>query len=257
MIFDTSDSPFQHLEEEAFSQRIWLDRWYPLICKFLVLDPEEDSIALKEVLEITRSNSPSYGLKNFIQNKRVIAIAPGVKLEKELETYLTYFKKEDDIIISADGATSHLIAKELLPNIIVTDLDGDVKKQFLAQERSAILLIHVHGDNYRLIHEHLKSISNGAFLITTQINPLPGSYNFYGFTDGDRIVCLSTLMSAAEIVLIGFDFGQSIGKYSKNEELNEERKKRKLKKFVIGKSIINWCANSGQKISFLSEKMQS
>ena len=60
-------------------------------------------------------------------------------------------------------------------------------------------------------------------------------------------------MKAKEIILLGFDFGSEIGKYSKNGSIDEDFKTRKMKKFVIGKSIINWCSNTGQPISFLSD----
>ncbi|MHA1199553.1 MAG: 6-hydroxymethylpterin diphosphokinase MptE-like protein [Candidatus Heimdallarchaeaceae archaeon] len=254
MIFETENSPFKDLEEEKFSQEVWLNYWYPQICEFLELSSEDDSSALKRALSITQSNYPSYGLKQLIEKKKVYAIAPGIHLEEEIETYQTQFKEEDDILISADGATSYLISKDIIPDIIVTDFDGNIDDQLFAQQKGSILLIHVHGDNYQTIQKYLETISKGKFLITTQIEPLPGSYNFYGFTDGDRIVCLASLMSADEIYLIGYDFGSDIGKYSKTEPIDEERKKRKLKKFIIGKSVINWCFKTGQYITVLSDR---
>ncbi len=253
MMFSTKDSLFYTLENLSFSLDSWLNSWYPRICQFLELIPEEDLVALERTLSITYSNYPSYGLKQIIENNRVIAIAPGIHLEKEIENYLKQYKQENDLLIAADGATSYLISRGIIPDIIVTDFDGNIDNQLSAQKEGSILLIHVHGDNYQTIQRQLGYISKGDFLITTQIQPLPGSHNFYGFTDGDRIVCLSTLMAADEIILIGYDFGSSIGKYSKTKELDEERKNRKMKKFIIGKSVINWCSKSGQKISFLPD----
>ena len=253
MIFETSDPLFKKLEEDEFTQEIWLNKWYPLICEYLDIEPEEDLMALKRTLETITSLYPSYGLKHLLEGKRIVAIAPGIHLESEIEMYLDRFKTKEDILISADGATTYLNSIGITPHIIVTDFDGNIEDQFIAQRKESLLLIHIHGDNYQTIHNNIESISGGGFILTTQTNPLPGSHNFFGFTDGDRIVCLATLMNAEEILLIGYDFGSNIGKYSKNEDFDEQRKSRKLKKFTIGKSIINWCSNSGQKIKLLSK----
>ena len=253
MIFKTSKSFFKDLEKKAFNKDIWLSEWYPKICDYLEINPDDDSIALQKILSFVAGNYPSYGLKQHLQGKRIIAIAPGTNLEEEIEIYLKKFKSKDDILISADGATTYLHSIDIIPDIIVTDFDGNVKDQLLAQQEGSILLIHVHGDNYQTIQKYVPSISEGNFLLTTQTEALPGSHNFFGFTDGDRIVCLATIMNSQEIVLLGYDFGPNIGKYSKNGEIEQIRKIRKIRKFTIGKSIINWCHNSSQKITFISQ----
>ena len=250
MIYDTKDSPFKEFENMDFSLSIWLEFWYPHICKFLEISSEKDELALKEVLEIVKSNISSEELRNTIsKGNRILIIAPGERVEDQFELYLPLINQKDTILISADGATSILLEKGFIPHIIVTDLDGDLNDQFKAQKAGSILLIHIHGDNISTIRSNIDNIRKNNFLFTTQTEPLPGSYNFYGFTDGDRAVCMSTLMKAKEIILSGFDFGTVIGKYSKQYKINEEMRKRKMKKFLIAKSIINWCANTEQKIS--------
>ncbi len=122
-----------------------------------------------------------------------------------------------------------------------------MEDQILAQKKGSTLLLHVHGDNRNLVEKNIEEISKGNFIITTQSDPIGGTSNFLGFTDGDRAVCLSALMKAKSVTLLGFDFGYKIGKFSKNI-LSEEKKERKFKKFTIAKSIINWCANTGLKI---------
>ncbi|GAH28725.1 unnamed protein product, partial [marine sediment metagenome] len=82
---------------------------------------------------------------------------------------------------------------------IVTDFDGKIADQISALERGSILLVHSHGDNLNTLRKYLPKIVSGSFVITTQVNPLPGSSNFLGFTDGDRAVCLATVMSAKRI----------------------------------------------------------
>ena len=64
--------------------------------------------------------------------------------------------------------------------------------------------------------------------------------NFGGFTDGDRCVFLAEYFNASKIVLIGMDFGQEIGKYSKHKVMN---RKTKIKKLKFGKRITRMVCN--------------
>jgi uncharacterized Rossmann fold enzyme len=59
--------------------------------------------------------------------------------------------------------------------------------------------------------------------------PVENVYNFGGFTDGDRCVFLAEEFRAREILLIGMELGDRIGKYSKEVVRNIELKKRKMK----------------------------
>ncbi len=253
MIFETHNSPFSKLEIMEFSLQVWVEEWYPLICDFLKIDSKEDLKALKNILEKHPSNISEEHLLHLIKDRIVYAIAPGLNLEDEFTEYLEKYADSSDVLISADGATSYLVAEGIIPDFIVTDLDGTIQDQLDAQKEGSIPIVHIHGDNIGTINENINQISKGEFLITTQTHPLPGSYNFLGFTDGDRIVCLSTLMSASKIGLIGFDFGNEIGKYSKVIQLDEEARNRKLKKFIIAKSIMNWCSNTNQEIFLVKD----
>ena len=134
---------------------------------------------------------------------------------------------------------------------MVSDLDGQVNEQIIAQKQGSILFIHIHSHNTLTVEEVISQLCKGKLAITTQLNPINGSYNFLGFTDGDRGVCLSTWGKAKRTVLVGFDFGDKIGIYSKVKKLTRQQKDRKLKKFVIAKSVINWCTHNGCKINYL------
>ncbi len=249
MIFDTEESPFKEFEKLDFTLITWLNHWYPKVCDFLSIDMSEDALALHDILKrITSSITPYDLLKSIIsKGNKIMVFAPGVNLESEFEKHSHHFKDEGCVFIAADGATTYLVEQGFIPHIIVTDMDGNLEKQFEAQASGSILVVHVHGDNKDIILKNLDNFSSSNFLITTQREPLPGSANFFGFTDGDRAVCLATPMTEKEIRLIGFDFGPEIGKYSKNYKLDNNMKQRKLKKFIIAKSVINWCANTGQR----------
>ena len=59
--------------------------------------------------------------------------------------------------------------------------------------------------------------------------PLNNVYNFGGFTDGDRSVFLAEELGASQIILVGMDLGNEIGKYSKDTVRDSELKKAKMK----------------------------
>jgi uncharacterized Rossmann fold enzyme len=72
---------------------------------------------------------------------------------------------------------------------------------------------------------------------TTQVKPLQNVYNFGGFTDGDRAVFLANEFGAINIVLVGMDFGEKIGRYSKTKVKDE---KLKIAKMAVGKELLEW-----------------
>lgn len=248
-MFNTEDSPFFHLEKSDFSLSIWLEKWYPLICEYLDIDEKGDLNALQRILQDHKSNISKEVLEKKIKGKNILTIAPGIHLEHELDMYLKSGKTKMDFTISSNGATSYLISQNIIPDLIVTDLDGRIEDQIEAQNRGGTVLIHVHEDNIETVEENISAFSEGDFIFTTQGAPLQGSYNFLGFTDGDRAICLATYFEAYSIHLIGYDFGESIGKYSKASKINQTQLERKMKKFTIAKSIINWCLNKNNRVS--------
>jgi uncharacterized Rossmann fold enzyme len=250
MIFETKGTPFHELEDLDFSIENWLEHWYPKICKYLEIDASKDLSALVSISKQYSSNQNEEDLGLKITGKDVIILAPGINLEEEFKLCISKTSLVDKILISADGATSFLLSLDIIPALITSDIDGNVVDQILAQKQGSTILLHVHGDNTSLVEENIEAISKKKFVITTQSKPVDGTFNFLGFTDGDRAVCLSTLMKAKSVTLIGFDFGEEIGKFSKDIQLSKEKKERKLKKFTVAKSIINWCAKAGLEIVF-------
>lgn len=108
------------------------------------------------------------------------------------------------VVIAADGATSVLMNNGIIPDIIVTDLDGNMDDEAKANELGAIMVVHAHGDNIDALGEELPRLKR--IIGTTQSKPLENVYNFGGFTDGDRSVFIAKEMGAKSITLIGFDF---------------------------------------------------
>ena len=151
----------------------------------------------------------------------------------------------DGTLIAADGATSALLEAGLVPDIIVTDLDGRVPDIKIANDRGAFLAVHAHGDNIDKLTAYVPLFSR--VLGTTQTEPLDIVYNFGGFTDGDRAAFLAERLGAIEIVLVGFDFGNTVGRWSK-PGLKEHSPvwESKRKKFAFAKELLEWLEKNGK-----------
>jgi uncharacterized Rossmann fold enzyme len=178
-------------------------------------------------------------LKNDYNLFMVFGAGPSIKKHiKYLKKHTEKFK--DYIIIAADGATSALLEENIIPEIIVTDLDGKIDDLLIANSKGAIFIIHSHGDNLDLIKEYIKRFNK--VLGTTQSIPFENIYNFGGFTDGDRAVFLAESLGAKKIVLGGMDFGKYVTNYSRPNIKNniEIADDIKVKKLEYAKKLVDW-----------------
>jgi len=125
-------------------------------------------------------------------------------------------------IVAADEATSVLRAKGIRPDVIVTDLDGNVEDQIAANRDGTVAVIHAHGDNIPAVERWAPRFT-GRVLATTQSRPFGRIHNFGGFTDGDRAAFLADHLGAESLLLLGFDFENPSPK-----DEDHETKKRKL-----------------------------
>lgn len=139
-------------------------------------------------------------LEKTIHGKDVLVCGKAPSLKDDIKNI--DFKKY--VTIAADGATSVLMNISIIPDIIVTDLDGNMDDEAKANDLGAIVVVHAHGDNMDALGEELPRLKR--VIGTTQSRPLTNVYNFGGFTDGDRSVFLAKEMGAKSITLIGFDF---------------------------------------------------
>ena len=108
-------------------------------------------------------------------------------------------------LVSSGSAVARLLAIGIVPDVVVTDLDGDIDAQLEASSRGALTFIHAHGDNQDLVREYAGRFS-GPVILTTQSVPDTVVANYGGFTDGDRAVCIAQEFGCREILLEGFDF---------------------------------------------------
>ncbi|UCE12674.1 MAG: DUF115 domain-containing protein [Candidatus Heimdallarchaeota archaeon] len=180
-------------------------------------------------------------LKAILQEPVIIAGA-GPSLEEDVSTLFSTEIMSNLRSIAVDGATTFLRNENIVPSIVVTDLDGDWKSIRWAINNGALTLIHAHGDNKqqisRFITQNSEIISNNYVWGTTQCEPGQVLLNFGGFTDGDRAIFLAFHFQSPLIGLIGFDFGYIIGRYSTLDSPIKKSKRKKLEKFKIARKLL-------------------
>jgi uncharacterized Rossmann fold enzyme len=164
-------------------------------------------------------------LKKKIKGKEVIVVGAGPSLEEAKS--LKFLKKSKKAVkIAADGAVQFLIENKIKPDIVVTDLDGNPSALQKAERSGALMVVHAHGDNVAMIKRLVPKFKR--LVGSTQVMPVDNVHNFGGFTDGDRGVFLADEFGARKIVLVGMDFGDSIGRYSKKKVKDLALKKQKM-----------------------------
>lgn len=164
-------------------------------------------------------------LEKKIKGKNVIVVGAGPSLE-DGKTLKFIEKNKTSVKIAADGAVQFLIEHKIKPDIVVTDLDGNPAALQKAEKGGAIMVVHAHGDNTTMLKKLVPKFKK--IVGSTQVMPVENVHNFGGFTDGDRGVFLAEEFGAKKIVLVGMDFGDNIGKYSKKKVKDAELKKQKM-----------------------------
>ena len=167
----------------------------------------------------------------LINKKVVFVIGAGPSLSFALPK-LKQMKKTVKIV--ADSAVKALIENDIKPDIVVTDLDGDLEILKKIGKTDTVFVVHAHGDNISNIR-FVENFKN--YIGTTQTKPFGKIHNFGGFTDGDRGVFLASYFNAKKIILFGMDFGSRIGKFSNTKP---SERKIKLKKLRKGKYLLEW-----------------
>ncbi|MCL2712209.1 MAG: DUF115 domain-containing protein [Methanomassiliicoccaceae archaeon] len=199
--------------------------WEPVyeeIIKDLGIERTADGSSAR-LLKMLTLNSDMISEDELREIIRTEAVVVGGNVSNDDINILCSVAKERTMI-SAGSATDVLVMNNIIPDIVVTDLDGDTEKQKKASSFGSVTLIHAHGDNTDLIMEHAKNFK-GKIMITTQSSPDTILSNFGGFTDGDRAVCLARHFGVKNITLIGFNFDTP----AYRSDTDMEMKKRKLK----------------------------
>ena len=219
-------------------------KWYSNILKEFKYDEKKDkesAIILNSILKRSNINNE---ILNLIKNKTVFVIGSGPSLSAAIPK-LKNLKKS--IKIAADSSVKPLVDNGIIPDIVITDLDGDENSLKKIATKS-IFVVHAHGDN---INKLKFSKKFKKCIGTTQSKPFSKIQNFGGFTDGDRGVFLANHFGAKKIILFGMDFGERIGKYSNTKKSERGIKLMKLNK---GRLLLEWLSTITKSELFTTSK---
>lgn len=213
----------------------WESKYSEILGEF-EFSRKEDLAAAKFLNSLLYRKASLNKLKQKISGKTVFVIGAGPSLSACLAQVKKY-KKITKIV--ADGAAKALIENHILPDIVVTDLDGSLEYLKKASKLNAIMIVHSHGDNVGILPA---ALFFRDCIGTTEAKPFDKMRNFGGFTDGDRCVFLARYFDAKRIVMFGMDFGKKIGPYSKEGKFNKKLKIAKLRK---ARGLLEWVASKG------------
>ena len=222
----------------------WKKRYFSILkeLNYSEKKDKESALILDSILKKTDSIEK---IRKLIQDRTVLVIGSGPSLSIAIPK-LKKLKKS--IKIAADSSLKLLVDNEIIPDIIVTDLDGDENAIKKISKTKSIFVIHAHGDNIEKL-QMVKKMKN--CIGTTQTNPFNKIQNFGGFTDGDRGVFLASHFDAKKIILFGMDFGNQVGKFSNTKRSDREIK---LKKLEIGKDLLIWLSTITKSELFTTSK---
>jgi uncharacterized Rossmann fold enzyme len=209
----------------------WAD-WRPLYLQILDdlgFDIRSDVESAEKLSILVRTKRiPNYCTIVEKLGQRVSIVGAAASLEDDVGTLL-----EEDTILSAGSATARLMKIGIVPDILVTDLDGDVDYEIEAIREGSLAFIHAHGDNMANINEVVPRLTM-PFVPTVQCKPFGNVYNFGGFTDGDRAVLIASHFGVKNISTIGWDLDHPYPK-ERSDPVMKSRKLRWARKIVSGR----------------------
>ena len=147
-------------------------------------------------------------------------------------------------LVSADSATGALLDAGAVPDVVVTDLDGNRGGALVrAAAEGSAMVVHAHGDNTGEIGRLAASLGPRC-MGTAQCRPVGSLHNFGGFTDGDRAAFLADSLGAARIVLCGMDV--SGGRIGSASATPASGRAAKLKKLEWAGRLLAWLARTSR-----------
>jgi hypothetical protein len=222
----------------------WKKKYSDILKEFKYSEKKDNESAVILNLILKKSNV-NEKIVNLVKGKTVFVIGSGPSLSTAIPK-LKNLKKS--IKIAADSSIKILLENNIIPDIVITDLDGDEMALKKIAKTKSIFVVHAHGDNL----EKMKLVKYFKNCIgTTQSKPFSKIQNFGGFTDGDRGVFLANHFEAKRIILFGMDFGNRIGKYSNTKKTEREIKLMKLNK---GKLLLEWLSTNTKSELFTTSK---
>ena len=121
---------------------------------------------------------PISNIKKIISGKIIFIIRAGPSLTRSISTIKKY-KNVTKIV--ADGAVQALIEHNIKPDILVTDLDGDMPSIKKIGRSKIPIIVHAHGNNYeklelakvaisRILNDFTSSVLGNNYVISATLN---------------------------------------------------------------------------------------
>ena len=103
-----------------------------------------------------------HGLENWLPEARCPGSRPRVWLylampQLWIASWMVCGEK-DAAFLAADGATAVLLRQGIVPDIIVTDLDGPFPDILKANQEGTIVVVHAHGDNLDALQRYVPQL---------------------------------------------------------------------------------------------------
>jgi uncharacterized Rossmann fold enzyme len=219
-----------------------METWLPLyreICGEFGYDEAQDAMSADLMSSLLSSRKvPTLGELMSSCPSTVTICGDGPSLRDEVSQ-----RPPRGYVVAADGATTTLMDAGLMPDAIVTDMDGEMEHQLRASAHGSVVFAHAHGDNMRAVKGFVPRFE-GQVVGTCQGPPSGRLVNLGGFTDGDRAACIFSGLGAERIALMGFDFDRPTPKPSRSSEV-------KAHKLRWAKRIIDTLAEQGVVIDVL------
>ncbi|ACV25135.1 6-hydroxymethylpterin diphosphokinase MptE-like protein [Methanocaldococcus fervens] len=221
------------------------EKFYNQIIEDFGFDKDKDveaAIILNNILEKADKLSTDK-IKDIVEGKEVFVFGAGPSIKRHIKI-IKELKKDYPIIV-ADGACKAFLEEGIIPDIIVSDLDGDLNALIECNKNGSIVVVHAHGDNIEKIKEYvpkLKNIIGSCQIPSYRELGLKNIINFGGFTDGDRCCFLAYYFKAKKLILGGMDFGIYVTKYSR-PNINGDiavGDEVKIKKLKYAERLINY-----------------
>jgi hypothetical protein len=202
--------------------------WEPVyrrVCLDMGYDPADDEMSVR-ILKAVTLNSDLISDDDLGELIGPVSTVFGAarRLESDIDA-----EGYEGTTIAAGSSIGRVMAKGIIPDIQVTDLDGDIGDQLEASSRGSVTLIHAHGGNMDLVRQYA-NMFRGPVVLTTQSEPENTVYDFGGFTDGDRAVCMAAHFGS-KVLLRGFDFTVPMEKAGSDPEV-KSRKLRWAKEII-------------------------
>ncbi len=215
---------------------------YERITEFLGIEESGDRSALGILTEAFNNRPcllPELRRKFSGRVAVVIGASESVIVDLERLSCLRHLWEGRAFLVTADTATPLLLSRGMIPDIVVTDLDGPVEVLVEASRAGSYLFVHGHGDNIRALREVLPLLGEKVEPTTQVPMPKGHAHNFGGFTDGDRSAYISVALGAKAVILLGMCLGCGVSRHSAvGKAAGEEWIERKRRKLVVAERML-------------------